>query len=65
MEEHEEEIAVFYLPSYSPELNPDEHLKGTLTTVSGLVFPPIIAGTRNSRKTAGRGCNLFKICIDS
>jgi len=23
---HEEEIEVFYLPSYSPELNPDEYL---------------------------------------
>ena len=23
---HEDEIAVFYLPSYSPELNPDEYL---------------------------------------
>ena len=26
LEEHDEEIAVFYLPSYSPELNPDEYL---------------------------------------
>ncbi len=26
LKEHEEEIAVFYLPSYSPELNPDEYL---------------------------------------
>ena len=24
--EHEDEIEVFYLPSYSPELNPDEYL---------------------------------------
>jgi len=23
---HEEEIEIFYLPAYSPELNPDEHL---------------------------------------
>jgi len=30
LKEHEEEIAVFYLPSYSPELNPDEHLNGDL-----------------------------------
>jgi transposase len=28
--EHREEIEVFYLPSYSPELNPDEYLKGNL-----------------------------------
>jgi hypothetical protein len=23
---HEDQIALFFLPSYSPELNPDEHL---------------------------------------
>jgi len=27
---HREEIEVFYLPSYSPELNPDEYLNGDL-----------------------------------
>jgi len=27
-EEHEEEIAVFYLPSYLPECNPEEYLNG-------------------------------------
>jgi len=26
LSEHEEDIAIFYLPSYSPELNPDEYL---------------------------------------
>jgi len=26
MQRHEEKIEVFYLPSYSPELNPDEYL---------------------------------------
>jgi transposase len=26
VKEHEDQIAVFYLPSYSPELNPDEYL---------------------------------------
>ncbi|MBK5102243.1 MAG: transposase, partial [Desulfobacteraceae bacterium] len=26
LEEHEEKIKVFFLPSYSPELNPDEYL---------------------------------------
>lgn len=26
LEKHKDEIAVFYLPSYSPELNPDEYL---------------------------------------
>jgi len=29
---HKEQIAVFYLPSYSPELNPDEYLNGNLKT---------------------------------
>ena len=28
--EHIEQIEVFYLPSYSPELNPDERLNGDL-----------------------------------
>jgi len=32
LEEHREEIEVFYLPSYSPELNPDEYLNGNLKT---------------------------------
>jgi transposase len=27
---HEKQIAIFYLPSYSPELNPDEYLNGYL-----------------------------------
>ena len=26
LKEHEEQIEVFFLPSYSPELNPDEYL---------------------------------------
>ena len=26
LEEHEEQIELFFLPSYSPELNPDEYL---------------------------------------
>jgi transposase len=30
LEVHQEEIAVFYLPSYAPELNPDEYLNGNL-----------------------------------
>ena len=30
LEENEEKIAVFYLPSYSPELNPDELLNADL-----------------------------------
>ena len=30
LEEHQEKIEVFYLPSYSPELNPDERLNADL-----------------------------------
>jgi transposase len=30
LEENKEQIAVFYLPSYSPEINPDEYLNGDL-----------------------------------
>lgn len=30
LEDHKEEITVFYLPSYAPELNPDEYLNGDL-----------------------------------
>jgi transposase len=30
LEKHAEQIEVFYLPSYSPELNPDERLNGDL-----------------------------------
>lgn len=30
LEENADKIAVFYLPSYSPELNPDEYLNGDL-----------------------------------
>ncbi len=30
VKEHEEQIELFFLPSYSPELNPDEYLNGDL-----------------------------------
>jgi len=30
LQEHPEEIVMFFLPSYSPDLNPDEHLNGHL-----------------------------------
>lgn len=32
LEEHEDEIEAFFLPSYSPELNPDEYLNCDLKT---------------------------------
>lgn len=30
VERHKDRISIFYLPSYSPELNPDEYLNGNL-----------------------------------
>ena len=30
LEEHKDRIELFFLPSYSPELNPDEYLNGDL-----------------------------------
>jgi transposase len=42
LETHKEQIVVFYLPSYSPELNPDEYLNGDLKT---RVHSGIHAGT--------------------
>ena len=30
VEKHKDEIEVFYLPSYSPQYNPDEYLNGNL-----------------------------------
>jgi len=35
LEDHEEQIEVFYLPSYSPELNPDERLNADLKYAMG------------------------------
>jgi transposase len=37
LSEHGEQIEVFYLPSYSPELNPDERLNGDLKQALELV----------------------------
>ena len=47
LEGHKEEIVVFYLPSYSPELNPDEYLNGDLKT---RVHSGIHAGTESDLK---------------
>jgi transposase len=44
---HHEQIAVFYLPSYSPELNPDEYLNGDLKT---RVHSGTYAGTESDLK---------------
>ena len=37
--EHVADIEVFYLPSYSPELNPDERLKADLRHAIGTKMP--------------------------
>jgi len=47
LETHKNEIAVFYLPSYSPEMNPDEYLNGDL---KGRVHSGIPAGTEPELK---------------
>jgi transposase len=47
LEKHKNEIAVFYLPSYSPELNPDEYLNGDL---KGRVHSGAYAGTESDLK---------------
>ncbi len=39
LEEHKDEIEVFYLPSYSPELNPDERLNADLKHAIGSKVP--------------------------
>lgn len=47
VEKHKDEIAVFYLPSYSPELNPDEYLNGDLKS---RVHSGTYAGTESDLK---------------
>ena len=51
LEDHKEEIEVFYLPSYSPELNPDEYLNGDLKHCirSGLPARTVKALTKKTR----------------
>lgn len=66
---HREEIEVFYLPSYSPELNPDEYLNGDLK--AGVhSMPPvrsqnnlaraIISHMNKLQKLPGRVMKYFK-----
>ncbi len=47
VEKRKDEIAVFYLPSYSPELNPDEYLNGDLKS---RVHSGTYAGTESDLK---------------
>jgi len=66
---HTDEIEVFYLPSYSPELNPDEYLNGDLK--AGVhTMPPvrsqkglkraILSHMKRLQKTPGRVAKYFE-----
>lgn len=69
LEEHEAEIEVFFLPSYSPELNPDEYLNGDLKSGVHSSTPArtmedlkkkAISHLRKLQKLPGRVANYFK-----
>jgi hypothetical protein len=55
--EHKDEIEVFYLPSYSPELNPDERLNADLKHAISTKVPP-----RPHREV--RGVKVFECRIN-
>lgn len=59
LEKHREQIELFYLPSYSPELNPDEYLNGNLKQKVRSGIPArsqkdLIKKTRSFMKTLQR-----------
>lgn len=59
LEQHKEQIELFYLPSYSPELNPDEYLNGNLKQKIRSGMPArsqkdLIKKTRSFMKTLQR-----------
>ena len=69
LEEHKKQIEVFYLPAYSPELNPDEYLNGDLKVgVHSGVLPrtkkhlaqKALSHLRKIQKLPGRIQNYFK-----
>lgn len=69
LKEHEDEIEIFFLPSYSPELNPDEYLNCDLKqgVHSGIpartkkqLTQKAIAHLRKLQKLPGRVKNYFK-----
>ena len=64
LEENEKSIRVFYLPSYSPDLNPDEFLNRDLK--SNLNNKPLgIAKGKiqtHAKRTPGRYCSKTKKC---
>lgn len=69
LECHKEEIELFYLPSYSPDLNPDEYLNNDLKAKvhSGLparterdLAQKTISHMRSVAKRPAKVCNFFK-----
>ncbi len=69
LEEHRDEIEVFYLPSYSPELNPDEYLNNDLKAAvhsrppvrDQHKFERVVLGRmRMLQKSPSRIANYFK-----
>jgi len=40
VEDHQNQIALFFLPAYSPERNPDEYLNGDMKQTIGQLRPP-------------------------
>jgi transposase len=59
LEKHKKKIEVFYLPSYSPELNPDERLNADLKYAMGSKVP---ARTKKKLKAAA---NEHMIMLDA
>ena len=69
VKEHEDEIELFFLPSYSPELNPDEYLNcdlkagvhsGTPARSKKQLKKKAIAHLRKLQKLPGRVMKYFK-----
>jgi transposase len=69
LDDHKDQIEVFFLPSYSPELNPDEYLNGDLKQKIRSGIPPrtekeLTKKTRSFMKTIqnrpNHVCNYFK-----
>jgi transposase len=69
LEEHKEKIELFNLPSYSPELNPDEYLNGDLKTgvhskaparTRAQLYKKAVSHLRMVQNTPKRVQNYFK-----
>lgn len=60
LEEHAEKIEVFYLPPYSPELNPDEYLNGDLKRSVHTDVPPQDA--KQLKTTAQKHLRVIQRC---